>query len=383
MTRSKPLVLRFVSRMAVGGVQNGIIETLSVADRESFDFAVMCYKKAGKWAPRIEELGINVHARKTLPVWHPYQLMRLSRAIRRIAPDLVYVYQSPSIIPGVTAARLAGVRRIVVHYTSINEPQWAAQSALLNRWEKRLTLRADAIVAVSEAVAERSARWLGIDPSRITVIRNGVNFSKWSEAPTLDLRAELGLKPETPLVGHVARYHELKRIEDLIEAAVIVGREGLTPPGRPAPVFLVIGGGPKSLAAQYQKLAAEAAPWADVRLIGERADLPSVLPNLDVGILCSEIEGCPNTILEYMCAGVPIAATNIKSIADIVGHESEALLSAPRDPAGLARSIGRLLNDPELARTLALRARSKAEDYRWERTEAEYERVYRRVLGLA
>lgn len=376
----KPLILRFVSRMAIGGVQNSILETLACADRRRFRFAVLCYKKAGAWAPQLKELGVPLHVQKALPVWDPYQIWRLSRVIRAIDPDLMHIYMAPSVIVGATAARLAGVRKIVIHHNSLyDERHWAKQNGLLDAWERKLTRDADAVVAVSRSVETCTRRWLGDGARPIEVIPDGVNLERFESPPDHDLREELGVENERPVVGLVARYLEVKRIEDFIDAAAKVGEGRSSEASRP--VFVVIGGGPDALGDPLKARANRVADRADVRFLGGRNDLPSLLPHFDVGVLCSEVEGCPNTILEYMAAGVPIAATSIPSIEELVTHEEHALLSPVRDPEALAKSIGRLLDDRALAAKLVDAARVHVRQYGWDRAESAYERVYDRVLG--
>lgn len=376
----KPLILRLVSRMSIGGVQNSILETLARADRRRFRFAVLCYKKAGNWAPQLKEMGVPLHVQKALPVWDPYQIWRLSRVIRTIDPDLIHIYMAPSVIVGSTAARLAGVRRIVIHHNSLyDERHWAKQNGLLNAWERKLTREADAVIAVSRSVESCTRTWLGERARPIEVVPDGVNFERFEAPPEHDLREELGVERDRPVVGLVARYLEVKRIEDFIDAAAKVGEA--RSPDLPSPVFVIIGGGPDHLGAPLKARAKAVADRAEIRFLGGRNDLPSLLPDFDVGVLCSEVEGCPNTILEYMAAGVPIAATSIPSIRELVTHEEHALLSPVRNVAALADSMTRLLEDRELAAKLTKAAGVHVRNYGWDRTESAYEAVYDRVLG--
>lgn len=379
---AKPLILRFVSRMSIGGVQNSILETLACADRRRFDFAVLCYKKAGNWAGQLKPLGVPLHEQKALPVWDPYQIWRLSRVIRRIGPDLIHIYMAPSVIVGASAARLAGVRRIVIHHNSLYQDRhWALQNGILNAWERGLTRRADAVIAVSRSVADCSRGWMGGGARPIRVIPDGVNFERFERPPEYDFRAELGIGAERPIVGLVARYLEVKRIEDFIDAAAWVGADAPEAPVDARPLFLIIGGGPEALGDPLKARAEAVKDRAEIRFLGGRSDLPSLLPHLAVGVLCSEIEGCPNTILEYMAAGIPIAATSIPSIEELATNERHALLTPSRDPAALGRSIQRLISDRGLAGRLVAEARAHVREYAWTRTEAAYEAVYDEVLG--
>ncbi len=385
----KPLVLRIVSRMSIGGVQNSILETLACADRRRFRFAVLCYKKAGNWAHRLKELGVPIHEQKAMPVWDPYQIWRLSKTIKAIDPDLVHVYMAPSVIVGVTAARLAGVEKIVIHHNSLYiDRHWNQQNAFLNAWEKNLTDGANAIIAVSRSVEACTRAWLGASNDRLQVIPDGVNFERFENPPDHDFHAELGVEKSRPIVGLVARYLEVKRIEDFIDAAAEVevrdhAAEASAGSGGAAthPVFVIMGGGPDSLGDPLKARAEAVAEKADIRFLGGRNDLPALLPSLAVGVLCSEVEGCPNTILEYMAAGVPIAATNIPPIQELVTHEEHALLSPVRDPNALADSIRRLLTDRALADHLVEASRAHVRHYGWDVTESAYEAVYDRVLG--
>jgi glycosyltransferase involved in cell wall biosynthesis len=261
------------------------------------------------------------------------------------------------------------------------------------------------VIAVSRTVEACTRAWLGASKHPIQVIPDGVNFERFEHPPEHDFHAELGVEKTRPIVGLVARYLEVKRIEDFIDAAASVGGgfgavgddsvddrgdgatggEG-TGIGKAAdadsrPVFVIMGGGPDSLGGPLKARAAAVAEKADIRFLGGRNDLPAILPSLAVGVLCSEVEGCPNTILEYMAAGVPIAATRIPSIEELVAHEEHALLSPVHDPSALAESIQRLLADRALARRLVEASHLHVRNYGWDIAESAYEAVYDRVLG--
>lgn len=380
-TRKKPLILRAVSRMAVGGVQRGILATLSRADRDRFDYAVLCTKKEGTWASQVREMGIPLTCQKTLPPWNPFQILRLSRVIRRIRPDLVHVHMAPMVIPAVTAARLAGVKTYLIQHHSFYDRHWASQNALLRAWEWRLTRQAGAIIGVSEAVSRLTRDTLGLGGDKVHTVYNGIDCEKFMKAEPKDPRPEWGLPPETPLVVHVSRYLGTKRIEDFIEAAAQVLARW--PAGRPTPAFVVIGGGADDYHKSYEKLIAKFGVGGRVILAGSRDDVPAILPTAQVGALASEIEGFGQVILEYLSAGLPVAATSLESITELVRHEREALLCPPRQPEQLAAHIERLLLDREYAQGLVEAGRRRLELFDWAAAVRGYEKIYCQLLGLA
>src|SRR5262245_17188577 len=128
--QKKPLILRAVSRMAVGGVQRGILATLARADRDRFEYAVLCTKKEGKWAEDLRRMGVPVYLQKTLPPWSPFQILRLSRAIRKINPDLVHIHMSPLVIPVASASLLAGVRHFIIQHHNFYDRHWNSLNPL-------------------------------------------------------------------------------------------------------------------------------------------------------------------------------------------------------------------------------------------------------------
>lgn len=364
--------------MSIGGVQRGLLATLARADRDRFDYHVLCYKKAGGWADQLAALNVPLHVRRTLPPWHPFKIFMLSRLIRAIAPDLVHVQMAPTVIPAATAARLAGVRRIIIQHHNDYARHWESLNPLLRRWEFKLTREADAVMAVSGAVARCTEEHVGLPTGSVRVVPNGLELGRFLNAAPRDPRPEWGLAPETPLVAHVARYLPTKRIEDFIEAGSIV--LGRWPEGRPKPVFVVIGGGDSGCERVYTQLIDKLGVGKNVLLVGGRHDVPQILPTVQVAALASEMEGFGQVILEYIAAGVPVAATDLPCVAEMVAGGRDVLFSPARRPDLLADNIERLLNDPDLARKLVESGRRRLSTYDWSAAVKAYENLYEEIL---
>jgi glycosyltransferase involved in cell wall biosynthesis len=365
--------------MAIGGVQRGLLATLARADHERFEYHVLCTKKEGHWAGDVRALGVPLHCRKTLPPWNPFQIWRLSRSIRAIAPDLVHIHMAPLVIPAASAAILAGVRHVVIQHHSDYTRLWTEQhNALLRFWERRLTRRADAIVAVSHAAAIANALALGFAADQVSVIPNGIELERFREAVPHDPRPEWGLAADRPLAVQVSRYLDSKRIEDFIGAAAHLLRDWPAASSRPA--FAVIGGGADDYRRRYEALIQSHRLRGDVILAGSRNDVPALLKAAQVGVLASENEGFGQVVLEYAAAGLPVAAVELPSLKVMLAPERQALYSPPRRPDRLADNIRRLLLDPDFARQLVAQALPALDQFDWNHAVRAYESLYSSLL---
>jgi glycosyltransferase involved in cell wall biosynthesis len=239
-------------------------------------------------------------------------------------------------------------------------------------------------------VANASAvqRWLidqGHPAEKITVIRNGVDVSRFEALPNEGrLHRELGLEGSVPIVAVVARLSPVKGIEDFVRAASAVAARfkaarfvlfgDRMPPGehRREPELLY--------AERMHRLACELGIGDRVFFAGCRADVAELLPELTVSVLPSHTEGLPNAVLESMAVGVPVVATSVGGVPEVITHESTGLLVPQRDPGALASAISRVLQDRALAVSLAAEAKRAAKErFSVSRMVRETEELYARV----
>jgi glycosyltransferase involved in cell wall biosynthesis len=169
----------------------------------------------------------------------------------------------------------------------------------------------------------------------------------WPEARRR-ARQALGLPPGGVVVGAVGRLTYQKAPEDFVAA--------LSELGRPEVVGAWVGGG--ELAGRVGRRAAAVLPDGRFVLAGERADVPDILPAFDVFALPSRYEGLPTAIVEAMISGVPVVATAVNAVPDLVVPGETGLLVPPRRPRLLAAAIGHLLDSPAAAARMAVAARA-------------------------
>jgi glycosyltransferase involved in cell wall biosynthesis len=184
------------------------------------------------------------------------------------------------------------------------------------------------------------------------------------------LRRELAIPPGSKLVGFAGALEEGKGPSDLLEAVA----------GLPRNVHvLMTGEGPLRVRLEHRSLEADLA--GRVHLLGWRQDFPRILRSLDAFCLPSRQEGFPNAILDALAAEVPVIATRVGGIPEIVTSGQNGLLLEGRDPAGLGAAVMRVLDDRDFAASLVREGRRTVEEFTTDRMVDRTVRVYLEVLA--
>jgi len=233
----------------------------------------------------------------------------------------------------------------------------------------------DLLVAESSATARFFIEGLGYDPSRVGVILNGVEPPAGERDPSARERprGNLGLAEGDFLAGSIGRLHEMKGHAILLRALARL-------PARFKAVFLGDGEERARLERGIRELGLE----GRARLMGEVPDARGWMAALDLLVHPAIWEGTPNVILEAMAEGVPVLASRVDGIEDVVEDGSTGRLVAPGDPEALARAIEALALDPALRAALADRAgKAVRERFTFGRMVGEYHQAYDAAFGRA
>ncbi|HSL50761.1 MAG TPA: glycosyltransferase family 4 protein [Candidatus Deferrimicrobiaceae bacterium] len=242
------------------------------------------------------------------------------------------------------ANRLSYARRPVVRTRHIVQP---VRPHALNRWLYRSAT--DFVVTVTDAIRRQLlASGLGVD-DRVVALPGGVDIERYRPAARpahgLDPRAVVKVPPDVPLVGLVGGFRVMKGHETVVAAAARLAAAG----HRFHLVF--VGQGPFS---QRVRGLVETAGLADrVSFVGFFDDLPAMMAALDVGLYAAlESDGMSRVLWEYLAAGVPVVATRVGVVPEVLEDGATALLVPAGEPAPLAAAIERLLRDPALRKRL-------------------------------
>ena len=270
----------------------------------------------------------------------------LGRFLRREHIDVLHAHKFGSNVWGTLAGRMAHVPVILAH-----EHTWSYEGQPLRRFlDRELIARgATRFIAVSREDRRRMTDVEGIDPSRTVFIPNGVPPSPPPSGA--NVRTELGIEPGAPVIGAVGVHRPQKAFHVLVRAASILAEEW------PNLRVLMVGDGPERGA--LERLAGELGVSNVVRFLGSRSDVPDILRALDVAVCCSDFEGSPLAVMEYMDAALPVVATTVGGVPDLIEPGVHGLLVAPRDPSALAGAISELLGDPERAHGMGVRGRER------------------------
>jgi glycosyltransferase involved in cell wall biosynthesis len=303
-------------------------------------------------------------------------LWKIYRLLRRGRFDLIHTHTSKAGILGRFAARMAGVPHIVhtPHGQAFNG--YAGRMLtniflLLERWAATFT---DRIIGLTDQeVRDNLERRIG-EPGQFVSIPSGIDlkrFERRNKAPA-DVKASLGLSPSGVLIGSVGRLDPVKGHTYLIDAF------GILAPRFPDLHLALVGDG--ELLSDLRSRTQHLGLTDRVLFLGWREDVPDLLHAFDLFVFPSLSEGMGRGLVEAMASRLPIVATRVCSIPEVLADGEAGYLVEPADSLSLACGIETLLRDPELQDRLAKAARERARNYSVETMLQRIEAVYQSFL---
>jgi len=356
--RAPRRIAHVITGLEVGGAESMLHKLLAASDRHAFDPLVISLGSDGPIGARTAALGVRVRAlgmSRRFP--SPAATLRLAWWLRRERIELVQTWMYHADLVGGLAARLAGIPVVWgIRQSDLDPLMYSARTVWVQKVCARLSrVIPERIVSCSEA-GRRMHEAIGYDASRMVHIPNGFELERFapSEEHRRAVRAELGLAPDTPLVGLVARFDPAKDHETFLRAAAIVVAS--LPQVHVVLAGLGVDDGNRELTGLCRDLNIS----ASVHLLGRRADVERVTAALDVACSSSRTEGFANTVGEGMACGVPCVVTDCGDSATIVGDAG--VVVPPRDRTALATGIISVLRRPTGERAaLGAAARSRVQ----------------------
>lgn len=364
ISTSKPRhIMQVVHSLTLGGSERLACDLALGLNPSRVRSSICALAIGGPLAERLEEAAVPYYVVNCPPGVQWRVVPRLYQFFRRTQVDVVQTHHIKQLLYSAVGARMAGAALVHVEHEffTLKPP----------RIRRRLRLAArlcNRIVVVGHEVKAFLVNEVGLPPSKITVIPNGVDVERYRPRPRLP-REALGLPSRERLIGHVARLEPEKDQASLIRAFRLVADAH-------ADTRLVIVGDGSQRGA-LQRAVAELRLDGRVDFLGLREDVPDLLPHFELFVLPSLSEGLPLAILEAMACERPVVATAIGEIPRVVRQGVTGVTVPPSDPATLAQALIGVLEGPDRAAAMGARARRLVEDaFSLKRVIAQYEVLY-------
>lgn len=360
---------------AAGGVER-YLETLFKYNDEEIENILVCsqnydYKKFNSLAKRVIVLKMS---HEIDPLSDIKVEINLRKIIKRLKPDIVYAHSSK-------AGALARIANLGLKNKLIYNPHgWAfnmqqsIEKKEMYKWVEKISAHfCDKIVCISNAEKKSALKEKICKVNKLKVIRNGIDFDEFSKE--FNQSVNIPVPKNSYVVGMVGRLSKQKAPDIFVKAAKLIKKE------IPNAFFLMVGDG--ELRSQIEKQIKELELEESFYITGW-VDNPAIyMKRMNVGMLLSRWEGFGLVLPEYMLAGVPIVATKVDAIPEIIKNNENGLLVASEDYQEASKSVVKLFNKSNLRKKLISNARVcvKAE-FNGNRVQKESKDLYCNLLKL-
>lgn len=331
---------------------------------QAMDTVLVLRRKPSTDPDRVAALrdeGLDV---RVVPGWsHAATIWTLRSLARAWRPDILVAHGFSEHLWGRYAGLLAGVPHLVhvEHNSRERYTRWRLAQAL---W---LARRSAATVGVSLGVRDHLLE-LGFPAERCIAIPNGVDLARIHAVPALPWQAR-----ENAILM-ASRFGRQKDHATLVRALALLGSGGLAPP------LALAGGGKQRQRKAMQRLVHQLGLDAQVRFLGQVADMPALLAQHRIFVLATHYEGMPLALLEAMAAGCACIGSDVVGVREVIAHGRTGLLVPEGDVQALAEALETLLTQPGHAEALGRAARKQAElEFDVSRMHARYETLLRGV----
>jgi glycosyltransferase involved in cell wall biosynthesis len=368
---NKIRVFHLIKGLGRGGAETLLSEGLRFADRERFEYGYgyfLPWKDA--LVDDLKAQGAEVHNfRSRNPGEMFIHIPRVSRHLHKWGADLLHCHLPTAGIVGRLAGKIARVPVIYTEHNLLERYHWLTRSGNRRTWRMQ-----NQVIAVSNEVLA-SVEYNALNSVPVRVIQNGVDINSFSRhlSAGVPVREQWSIPLDAPVVGTVAVFTAKKKLDEWLRVASEVHEKN------PEVHFLIVGDGP--LRSELDTLKLDLGLRQVVHFVGLQEDVRSFLTAMDVYLMSSQYEGLPIALLEAMAMELPVVATAVGGVPEVVKEGKTGFLVPAGRPGELAAAAKKLLEDPDMGQAMGRAGRTMVkEKFSMERMVRQTEEVYLEVL---
>jgi len=335
--------------LAVGGSEQLAAAIAGAGAQHQIRMSICALNCGGGLEASLRNAGVSTHVIGRRSGIQPAVIVGLAKLFRREKVTVVLTHHLGQLLYSAIGARLAGARLLHVEHEF-----YTLASIRAKRLLRLAGGLAERVIGVTDEVVRFLLDEVRLPSPKVSLIRNGVDTSRF-RPPASHEREALGIPPGRPIIGTVGRLDPAKDHRTLIAAFRAIVTVA------PDVVLVIIGEGPMRFG--LERDVKQHGLGESVRFLGERFDVPTLLPSLDVFVLSSVNEGLPLALLEAMACARPVVVTDVGGVAGVVNKGRAGVVVAPGDVDGIARAVIGLLRDPVRAAELGAAGRMVVEQH--------------------
>jgi glycosyltransferase involved in cell wall biosynthesis len=341
----KNKILYVITSLGIGGAEKLLLSYLKGFDHSKYEFYVCSLReKPDDLTQEISKFAevINLKVKNR---FNPFIILQISKLIREISPDIIHTHLFQSRVYGSMAHLFNRNSLLITQKHSVVNP---GKHNIFIFFEMISILMNKGVIAISESVKNSLIKYEFIPEHKIFVIPNCIDYQTFaSNSNPRSLKAKQEI-----VIGTVGRLEKIKGIEYLLLAMTIILTKF------PNAILEIIGDG-----SQFNKLkeiAENLGISKSVKFLGKFVNVIPFYKRMDIFVLPSLLEGFGIVILEAMAMGLPIVATNVDGIKEVVVNGESGILVPPKNPKAIAEAITYLIEHPQISETLISEGKKRA-----------------------
>jgi glycosyltransferase involved in cell wall biosynthesis len=363
----KTKILHVITSLGIGGAENLLLSYLKNLNQNKFSFYVCCLRdKPDDLSYKVSEFAQIINL-KMKSKFNPTVVFRLLKVMKNIQPQIIHTHLFQPRIYTTFAHLLYNRAVLLTHKHSIVNPRKHHIFMLI---EMVAILFNKRIIAISDSVKKSLSKYELIPKSKILVLTNSIDYRKFNEIS----KNKTYLIDKSIVIGTVGRIERVKGINYLLLAMKIILQQ------YPNARLEIIGDG--SQLNELKSLAEKIGISNSVIFFGKLANPIPNYGRMDIFVLPSILEGFGLVLLEAMAAGIPVVATNVHGIKEVVVDGKSGILVPPKNPEAIANAVTRIIEDPQLRKDLVDEGFNRARLFDIQEHLLKLDNLYNNLLGV-